>query len=448
MEFNKINNLLGPAHDKVPRFITKKWIEVQSQSGNTYNTSKPIRFKTSMLRSDLCDYSDAYVWVKGKITVTNPNDNTNFSTELTLKNNAPFISCISKINNELVENAEDLDIVMPMYNLLEYSKNYEKTSGSLFNYHRDEPSELIIGDGDNTINISIRNSKSFDYKTNIIGNLDIGEDEKEDVTFAIPLKYLGNFWRSLDIPLINCEITLILSWYKECVLVGRALRNAPNPQPNPPIAAIESPTSARFEITYCKLYVPVVTLSAENDKKLLEQLKSGFRRTIKWNKYMSQMSNQNKNNNLNYLIDPTFSNVNRLFVLSFENEDDRTSYYKYYVPSVEIKDYNVLIDGNAFFELPIKNLEETYKKIIQITDHSGYHIRGNLLGYKYFKEHYKLIAIDLSKQIESQRQNKDVKQQINFIGNLEHDNGAVMFFIIEKSEETVIEFLQNYASIV
>ena len=355
MEFNKINNLLGPEHDEVPKFITKKWIELQSQSGTSYNASKPIRFKTSMLRSDLCDYSDAYVWVKGKITVTNPNDNANFNKELTLKNNAPFISCISKINGELVENAEDLDIVIPMYNLLEYSKNYEKTSGSLFNYHRDEPSETIIGSGNNAINISIRNSKSFHYKTQSIGSLDAGEDVKEDVKIAIPLKYLGNFWRSLDIPLINCEITLGLSWYKEFVLVGKAFRGPPAAAAN----RINSPTSAKFEITDCKLYVPVVTLSAENDKKLLEQLKSGFKRSIKWNKYMSQMSNQNKNNNLNYLIDPTFSNVTRLLVLSFENEDDRTSYYKYYLPSVEIKDYNVLINGNAFFELPVKNIEET-----------------------------------------------------------------------------------------
>ena len=115
------------------------------------------------------------------------------------------------------------------------------------------------------------------------------------------------------------------------------------------------------------------------------------------------------------------------------------------MPSVEIKDYSVLIDGNAFFELPIKNIEETYEKIIQITDHSGYYTRGNLLDYEYFKEHYKLIAIDLRKQIELE--NKDIKQHINFIGNLERDNGA-MFFIIEKSEETIIEFLQNYASIV
>ena len=309
----------------------------------------------------------------------------------------------------------------------------------MFNYYRDEPKEHTIGAGNNVINISIRNSKSFDYKTEITGSLDSGEDEKEDVTIAIPLKYLGNFWRSLDILLINCKITLILSWYKECVLVGRALRG-------PPAAAINSPTSAKFEITDCKLYVPVVTLSAENHNKLLQQLKSGFRRSIKWNKYMSQISNQNKNNNLNYLIDTTFSNVNRLFVLSFENEDDRTSYYKYYVPSVEIKDYNVLIDGNAFFELPIENIEETYEKIIQITDHSGYYTRGNLLDYEYFKEHYKLIVIDLSKQIELE--NKDIKQQINFIGNLDRDNGAVMFFIIEKSEETIIEFLQNYASTV
>ena len=104
------------------------------------------------------------------------------------------------------------------------------------------------------------------------------------------------------------------------------------------------------------MYVPVVTLSAENDNKLLEELKSGFRKFIKWNKYMSQMSNQNKNNNLDYLIDTTFSNVTRLFILSFKNKDDRTSYYIYYLPNVEIKDYNVLIDGNAFFELPIKKL--------------------------------------------------------------------------------------------
>ena len=108
---------------------------------------------------------------------------------------------------------------------------------------------------------------------------------------------------------------------------------------------------------------------------------SGFKRIVKWNKYMPHISNQAKNGNLNYLIHPTFEKVNRFFVLSFENEDDRKSYHRYYVPSIEIKNYNVLIDGNPFFELPVKNIEQTYEKIMQITDDNGYYTRGNLLDF-------------------------------------------------------------------
>ena len=127
MEYQKITNLLGTKIDEIPRFITKKWLEVHDQSGSAddrYKPSKQIRFKT-MLRSDLCDYSDAYIVVKGTITVTDP-DNDAYDKKLTLKNNAPFVSCISKINNTLIDNAADIDIVMPMYNLLEYSKSYRK----------------------------------------------------------------------------------------------------------------------------------------------------------------------------------------------------------------------------------------------------------------------------------------------------------------------------------
>ena len=174
--------------------------------------------------------------------------------------------------------------------------------------------------------------------------------------------------------------------------------------------------------------VPVVTLSAEINNKLLEQLQTGFKRTIKWNKYRSEMSNQTKNNNLNYLIDPTFTNVNRLFVLSFENEDDRTSFSKYYVPKVEIKDFSVLIYGKPFFEIPVKNKEEAYEQIIPMSKNNDY-ATCNLLYYEYFKDHYQLIAVDLSKKIELE--NFDLKQQINFIGSLE-ENNATMFFIIEK----------------
>ena len=342
MDFDKIVNLLNSeTDDNVPRYITRKWIEVHDQSNNDYDVNKPIRFKTPMLRSDLCDYSDAYVWVRGTITIVDANNNVNFNRQLTLKNNAPFISCISKINGELVENAEDLDVVMPMYNLLEYSGNYQKTSGSLFNYYRDEPKSDAVGN----IDISIRNSKSFDYKTKITESLGVGELEKDNITIAIPLKHLGNFWKNLDIRLTNCEITLKLTWYNKCILVGRAYRAAAGP---PVVAAVESPTNATFRVTSCRLYVPVVTLPTKNDNKLLDKLKSGFRRTIKWNEYVSEIPSQARNDNLNCFIDPTFINFNRLFVLSFENENERTSYYKYHVPNVEIKDYNVLIDGKDF----------------------------------------------------------------------------------------------------
>ena len=132
MEYQKITNLLGNIPDKLPKFITKKWIEVHDQSGETYNTNKQIRFKTSMLRSDLCDFSDAYIIVKGIITVrADERDMDEMNRQVILNNNAPFISCISKIRGVLVENAEDLGIVMPMYNLLEYSKNYSKKAASL-----------------------------------------------------------------------------------------------------------------------------------------------------------------------------------------------------------------------------------------------------------------------------------------------------------------------------
>ena len=189
MEFQRIVNLLDTTLDDndLPRFDTKKWIEVYDQSEGNYNVNKEIRIKTSMLRSDLCDFSDAYIVVKGNITVTkktftaddidapnntaanatatnNANDNAFGEKKFVFKNNAPFVNCVSKINGVKIDNAEDLDVVMPMYNLLEYSKSYRKTTGSLWNYYRDEPNSGV----NNGITYSIMGSKSFDYKANVM----------------------------------------------------------------------------------------------------------------------------------------------------------------------------------------------------------------------------------------------------------------------------------------
>ena len=168
MEYENIVNLVDTSSDSVPKFINKKWIEVRDQSGESYSINKQIRFKKLMLRSDLCDYSNAYIVVKRTIDVTRPNNTDRYDKKLAFKSNASFISCISKIINTLIDNAEDLDIVTPVYNLMEYSKNYRKTTGSLLNYDRDEPS--IITEG--TINYSIKKLKSFDYKTSITGKLE------------------------------------------------------------------------------------------------------------------------------------------------------------------------------------------------------------------------------------------------------------------------------------
>ena len=193
MEYQKLTNLLDATSGNVPRFITKKWGEVYDQSGSDevgYKPSKQTRFKASMLRSDLCDFSDPHIVVKGKITITNPND-ANYKNKLFLKNNAPFTSCISKINNALIDNAEDLDIVMPMYHLLEYSKNYRKTTGSLWNYYRDKPNSSKSVENNNA-NYSIKDSKYFDYKTSVTGKFE-GIDAKKDAEIVMPLKHLSNF---------------------------------------------------------------------------------------------------------------------------------------------------------------------------------------------------------------------------------------------------------------
>ena len=231
---------------------------------------------------------------------------------------------------------------------------------------------------------------------------------------------------------VNCEIELILTWSKNCALTDIKVRAAGN---NNDPSAIVSQTGLEFQITHAKLYVPVVTLSKENDKKLLQQLKPGFKRTEKWNKYRSQMTVQSNNNNLNYLIDPTFTKVNRLFILSFERIEEnnvkknhRDSFSYYYVPNVEMKDFDVLMEGKNLSDLPVKNEEEAYEKIIEMSRNNDY-ITSNLVDFAYFKENCRLIAIDLRIDLTKLKH----PQQINFIGTLENQaKGATVFFIIEK----------------
>ena len=235
-----------------------------------------------MLKSSLCGYSDAYILNKGRIRITGVRDDAaerqadERNKDLIFKNCAPFINCKSEINNTEIDNAKDIDIVMSMYNLIKCSDNYSKTSESLWQYYKDEP------------NNNLADSDSIKSKIKII-------------VIIVPFKYLSNFWRALEIPLINCEVNLILTWSSTCVITN-------------------STDAGAFTITDAKFYVPVVTLSTQDNAKLLQKLNSDFKSTTNWSKYQSDPKTYLQNWCLNHLVDRSFQGINRLFVLCFENE--------------------------------------------------------------------------------------------------------------------------------
>ena len=218
-----------------------------------------------------------------------------------------------------------------------------------------------------------------------------------------------------------------MTWSANCVIVYTNVANQ----------------GTTFEITETNLYVPVATLSTQDNAKLLPQLKSGFKRTISWNKYLAKPELLAQNPNLNHLIEPSFQGVNRLFVLAFENDAQRTSNKRYYIPNVEIKDYNVMIDGKNFFDQPVKNDKVTYENVRKIATSQGDdYTTGCLLDYIYFKKYYKMIAIDLSKHQALDADPKAI-QQINFTSNLDRAENTRIYFILEEAKETVLEFSQG-----
>ena len=272
-------NLLDNASNQPSKFRTRNWVEINDDSRGTY-TDADIKIKTAMLRSNLCDYADQYKLVKGTISITGARNNDaakrldERSKGVIFKNYAPFTKCMNRISNTEIDTARDIDIVMPMYNMVEYSDNYSKTSGSLWQCYKDDSNNNIL------------QSESSKSKIKLTGKTPAAGNTK-DVEIIVPLKYLSNFWRTLEMPLINCEVELMLKWSKDSVITN-------------------STGEGKFVITETKLYVPVVTLSTQDQAKLLQQLKSGFKRTINWNKYESSIKTFSRNRYLNYLINPGF----------------------------------------------------------------------------------------------------------------------------------------------
>ena len=332
----------------------------------------------------------------------------NANTRLALKNFAPFTKCNLEINDEHVDTAENLDITMPMYNLIEYSDNYQDSSATLYQYKRDEPSE-----DDAVANLTADNSSSFKYKVSLLGNpvLD-GNITKSSVKVVVPLKYLSNFFRSLEVPLINCKIKLNLTWKKECVLST-------------------DDGNAVFIINDTKMYVPVVTLSKEDNKDFIEQQNKGFQRSIYWNEYKTKEINENADANVfkYFKLDPSFQGVNRLFVMAYNRangQPTRNGQQKYYLPRIDLEKYNVIIDGRRnFYDNPIESDIEKYRELKKVMIGKGEdYTTGPLLDFNYFDKHYKLVAVDLFKQKELDADPRAI-QQIEFKYML----GTIQLFI-------------------
>ena len=373
MENQKIINLLDKIDTDCKHFATKKWYVINDENNTIYGVNKDTG------ADNLCDYAEAYILVDGTIRATNAVN----ATRLALKNCAPFTKCNLDIYDEHVDTAENLDIVMPMYNLIEYSDNYQDSSASLYQYKRDEPPE-----DDAVANLTADNSSSFKYKVSLLGNpvLDCNIT-KRSVKVVVPLKYLSNFFRSLEMPLINCKIKLNLTWKKECVLST-------------------GDGEAVFIINDTKLYVPVVTLSKEDNKDFIEQQNKGFQRSIYWNEYKAKEINEDADANVfKYInLDPSLQGVNRLFVMEYNRangQPTRNGQRKYYLPRIDLEKYNVIIDGRNFYDNPIESDIEKYRELKKVMIGKGEdYTTGSLLDFNYFDKHYKLVAVDLSKQKE------------------------------------------------
>ena len=223
MEYQKIVNLVDNTSNQSTKFWTKNWVGINNDASGTYNKDIQIKYKTSMLKSSLCDYRNTYIFVSRTIKVATETDAApnNVDKIVVFKNCAPFTDCISEINNTQIDKAKDIEVVMTMCNLIEYSDNYSKTAGSLWQYHRDEPALTNAG------------------ATAKTGKIAAGGTE--NVKIMVPLKYLSNFWRTFEVPLVNREINFILTWSEKCVLSYDTKETT-------------------FEITDTKLYVPAVTL--------------------------------------------------------------------------------------------------------------------------------------------------------------------------------------------
>ena len=354
MESLKIKTLLDHKGNTYPKYRTKRWYIINDQNNGQYgegdNNDDTVKIDTDVVKPFLCDYADAYISVTGNITVEGVDNNT----KAAFKNYYPFIKGKINLNNTHVDESDNLDLIMNMYFLMEYSDNYSDSTASLYKFKRQEPL-------DNNANLTFVDSASFKCKSNLLGNANVENNNAvwKNAKIIVPLKYISSFFRSLELPLIKTKLYIELNYTKNSVISDNA-------------------GAKSFKITKAELYVPVVTLNTEDNNILNKLLDTEFKRKVHWNEYKNKIETitqvHNDHNYKRSLLDAKIPGVNKLFVMGFDNNvvnpnanpivDEpqrvkRDNYRKYLLPRIHIKGCNVLIDGRNFYD---QNISDDFKK--------------------------------------------------------------------------------------
>ena len=414
MESQKIIKLLDHKDEDDPRFETRKRYIVNDHNNGNYSQGDDVRsivkFDAEIVRPFLCDYADAYILVTGNIEVQNCND----ATRVAVKNCHPFTRVSFKLNNEQVDTADNLDLTMNLYSILEYSDNYADTTGSLYQYKRPEPRD----NNGNVGNLGTALS-SFKYQSGLIQkqlptpnseNVPANTDPNfanahriwKNIKIVVSLKYISNFFRILELSLINAKLYMELNWTKYSVLCNQDQNSI-------------------FQITKCELYIHILTLNTKNNYNLSELLSKGFERTAASNEYKSKIERvtipQNDNMFKRTTLDVSFQGVNKLFAADDETNDiernanTEESRRRYYLPRVEIKAFNILIDERNFYDQNVNSSIVRYNELLKMTPgRSEDYSTGHLLDYDYYIK-------DLSHQAVLDSDPK-TNQQIEFVYKL------------------------------
>ena len=290
VESQKIINLLNDSSNEESKFATKRWYVIDSQATKgKYKQCDTIKFETESIKSSFSDYSDIYILTSGNIPVA-----ANNGTDVEFKTCAPFSTCMTEINNVFVDEVNHIYIEMPLYKLIEHSDNYSEISGSVWQFKRDDVPA-------NNAEMIINNSPSLKYKVALLGKTEHhnnGESFVKESEIVVPLKYLSKFWRSLEMPLINCKVHLKLNWIEDCILSSNG-------------------NFAKVKIADAKLHVPIVTLCTKDKLNLTKRLSVGFKRSVYWNSYQAKPAKViEKGKNIYELLNSSFQGVRRLFVLA------------------------------------------------------------------------------------------------------------------------------------